>query len=424
MARWERKTHKQIKERIFAALDQNVNFYEENSLGMPASHLDAKVFTKRASFLIDAPFISTLIHNPNHIGCHTYGESIKYFSGTQELERELLAICACDILKGEEGGHDGYVTSGGTEANIVAVWIFRNYFMEEYQAKLDDLAVLCSDDSHYSIDKAANILSLDIIKIPVNEETRMIEDQVLVETVQRAKRQGKKFFIVVANMMTTMFGSVDDVDQFASVLRDEECPFKIHVDGAFGGFFYPFSQPENQLNFKNPNVHSIVVYAHKMAQAPYGTGIFLVRKGYIQYARTKEATYIEGQDYTLVGSRSGANAIAVWMILMSHGPYSWKEKIYILLKRTEWLCENLSKCGVEYYRHPKSNIVTIKADFIDHKTAEEFELMPDDHQHPKWYKIVIMDHVNIENLLPLVQKIGARRAEKKKLSAMVLEPTS
>ena len=56
-----------------------------------------------------------------------------------------------------------------------------------------------------------------------------------------------------------------------------------------------------------------------MLQAPYGTGIFLARKGLINYVYTETASYVKGLDATLVGSRSGANAIAVWMILKSHG---------------------------------------------------------------------------------------------------------
>lgn len=60
-----------------------------------------------------------------------------------------------------------------------------------------------------------------------------------------------------------------------------------------------------------------------MLQAPYGTGIFICRKGLIENVLTKEAQYVEGMDLTLCGSRSGANAIAVWMILFSYGPHKW-----------------------------------------------------------------------------------------------------
>ena len=117
---WEKKTHEEIKERVFTALKENVNYTEQHVLGIPASFLDDKIFNQDAHFLSEAPFISTLIQNPNHIGCHTLGKSESFFKGTQEIEKELIEICAVDILKGEKGEHDGYVASGGTEANMQA----------------------------------------------------------------------------------------------------------------------------------------------------------------------------------------------------------------------------------------------------------------------------------------------------------------
>lgn len=69
-----------------------------------------------------------MVDNPNHIGCHTMGESEPFFAGTQKLEKELIGIVAEDILLCKPGQYDGYVASGGTEANIQAIWIYRNLF--------------------------------------------------------------------------------------------------------------------------------------------------------------------------------------------------------------------------------------------------------------------------------------------------------
>lgn len=99
-------------------------------------------FSQDASFVKEAPFISSLIQNPNHIGCHTLGHSEPFFQGTQEIEKELIEICAVDILKGKVGEQDGYVASGGTEANIQAIWIYRNLFMKDYSAEIFDLYCL------------------------------------------------------------------------------------------------------------------------------------------------------------------------------------------------------------------------------------------------------------------------------------------
>ncbi len=94
------------------------------------------------------------------------------------------------------------------------------------------------------------------------------------------------------------------------------------------------------------------------------------------------------------------------MILFTYGPHKWFEKISILLMRTKWLCEQLDGLNIGYYRHPHMNIVTMKADKISKDIAEKFCLVPDTHDgNPKWYKVVIMDHVEIDHLEQLVSAL-------------------
>ena len=395
MRKWKRLTQKQIKERVLDSLSRNINYNSTAALGIPASYLDPKVFNQDASFLNDAPFITTMVRNPNHIGCHTLPKSESYFAGTQEIERELISICAEDILKGDVSKQDGYVASGGTEANMQAIWIYRNYFIRERSASLEEICIICSEDSHYSMDKSSNVLCIDIRKVPLTDESRIPQKASIKNVIAQAIADEKKYFIVVSNMMTTMFGSVE---------------FKMHIDGAYGGFYYPFANEENSMNFSNPNITSITLDAHKMAQAPYGTGLFLIKKGYMQYANTQQASYVKGEDSTLIGSRSGANAVAVWMILSKNGPNEWHEKVYILQKRTQWICDRLEEMGMRYYRNQHSNIVTIDARDIDPMVANKYGLVPDNHQAPAWYKIVVMEHVIIEKLEALVDDLQHSKA--------------
>jgi glutamate/tyrosine decarboxylase-like PLP-dependent enzyme len=406
MKYWKKLSESQIRKRVADALEKNIDYRDKTILGVPASHLDEKVFYGNAGFLKDAPFLSTMIHNPNHIGCHTLGESESFFVGTQEIERELVAMIGEDILNGAENGQDGYVASGGTEANIQAIWIFRNYFMAEYGAKIDEICIMGSEDCHYSVHKASNLLNIKMLEVPVDHLTRSIKEEGLVHKVRSARADGVKYFIVVANMMTTMFGSVDDVEMMARVLKAESKAYRIHIDGAYGGFVYPFSCKNTRLDFSNEEVSSITLDAHKMVQAPFGTGIFLVRKDFMKYTYTKEAQYVQGLDATLIGSRSGANAIAVWMILMSYGPHGWYEKIHILQYRTNWLCEQLKRKGVVFFRQPYSNQVAIQGSFITGDLVEKYGLVPDTHtESPSWYKIVVMEHVTVDVLEPFINDL-------------------
>ncbi|MPT34715.1 MAG: aspartate aminotransferase family protein, partial [Flavobacterium sp.] len=155
----------------------------------------------------------------------------------------------------------------------------------------------------------------------------------------------------------------------------------------------------SELDFRNPKISSITIDAHKMLQAPYGTGIFICRKGLIENVLTKEAEYVEGLDLTLCGSRSGANAVAVWLILTTYGAHGWFEKVCVLQMRTTWLCQQLDLLKIPYFREPFMNIVTIRASFIPEQVAERFNLVPQKHDTSnQWYKIVVMDHVEIEHL--------------------------
>lgn len=399
MKLWKKLTHAEQDRRITEALALNIDYKTKVSLGVPASRLDGNVFYEQAPFLKDAPLLRTYVANPNHIGCHTLGESEDFFKGTQDIEREVIEMLAVDVLHAEAGSCDGYVAAGGTEANIQAAWIYRNYFLQEHNATQQQVALIGSADTHYSIAKAANLLNLQWYSVPVADDTREIIPAELDRVVQGAVNDGVKYFIIISNMATTMFGSVDNPDVYVTCMQQHNLPFKLHIDGAFGGFIYPISMPVSNVNFSNPHVSSVTLDAHKMLQAPYGTGVFLARKGLMQYVFTKEAQYVHGQDITLSGSRSGSNAIAIWMILVTYGPHGWFEKINKLLYRTDWCCKQLDELGISYFRYPKMNIITIRAKDVPHQVATKHGLVPDTHDdHPNWFKIVVMDHVEVEHL--------------------------
>lgn len=52
-----------------------------------------------------------------------------------------------------------------------------------------------------------------------------------------------------------------------------------------------------------------------------------------------------------------------------------------------------------------ANIITIRSEFVNSEITTKFGLVPDNHAEPKWFKIVIMDHVTIEKLILLIDDI-------------------
>ena len=405
MIYWKKLSKEERNNKVQKALNANVNFSKDTSLGYPASKLDGKVFYD-ADFLKDAPVLQTFVANPNHIGRHTLGDSESAFKGTHVLEKEVLDVLAVDVFKANPNEFDGYISPGGTEANIQAIWMYRNLFQYKNQATLAEIAILASEDTHYSIPKAANVLQLDWLKIPVAFENREIDALALEAIIVTAKENGKKYFIVVSNMGTTMFGSVDNPEVYTTILEKHHLDYKLHIDGAYGGFVYPFSNEKSIINFSNPKISSITIDAHKMLQAPYGTGVFICRKGLIENVLTKEAQYLEGMDLTLCGSRSGANAVAVWMILFTYGPHKWFEKVSVLQMRTQYLCSELDTLGIRYFRESHMNIVAIHSEFIPKTIAEKYDLVPETHNSEnKWYKIVLMNHVEVQHLTIFIDEL-------------------
>ncbi len=401
-------TKEAIKERVFDALDQNRNYDSDYILGIPGSYLDTQQFHRDAEFLKNAPFLRTFINNPNHIGCHTLteekGEDL--FRGTQKLEIELIRLVSEEILRAESKSIDGYVAPGGTEANIQAMWIYRNYYKKQYRAKNHEIGVVFSTDSHYSMYKGANLLSIQPIPVQVDEDTREIKETELLEAVKKAHVQGVKYFIGIVNMSTTMFGSVDNASQMARIFKKQDLPYKIHADGAFGGFIFPFTHPDNPLDFKNPEINSITLDAHKMLMAPYGTGIFLIRKGWMHHAATQEAQYVQGLDYTLCGSRNGAQAVSIWMILQTYGPEGWRANIKSLMDETDKICHALNDLNIPYFRNPHMNIISIKAGYFPEEISGKFRLVADTYEgEPKWWKIVVMPHTKGEVVQTFIEDI-------------------
>jgi glutamate/tyrosine decarboxylase-like PLP-dependent enzyme len=392
--RWAKSSLAQVRKTIFKALGENISFLTGEIMGLPVSHLDKHVFNHKAAK--KAPFLKALVENPNHIGCHTLKdvETEPFFKGTQKIELKALQICAENILGAAPDSYDGYIASGGTESNIQAIWMFRNYYKKNYHLKNHEVGVLFSRDTHYSVYKACDILGTTPFSIEVDSNTREFTEATFRASIAQLKREKITHVVLVLNMGTTMFGIVDDIDMPTKILEEEGIDYKVHVDAAFGGFIYPFLCPDNKLSFENPKVLSVSMDAHKMLQAPYGTGVFLTRKGIIEYTYTETAKYVVGGDFTLVGSRSGATSVAVWMILKRYGSDGMQLRMDRIKIMADEMCAEIESLNIPYLRNHYMNIVAIPHEYVRDDIASRFSLVPDDHDHPTWWKVVLMGHIS------------------------------
>ena len=58
---WPKLTSDKIKEKVFDALNTNINYRKSTILGIPGTYLDSEVFYDDAPFLENASFLSHLL---------------------------------------------------------------------------------------------------------------------------------------------------------------------------------------------------------------------------------------------------------------------------------------------------------------------------------------------------------------------------
>lgn len=130
---------------------------------------------------------------------------------------------------------------------------------------------------------------------------------------------------VVAVAGTTFTGECDDVpgiDAMLSELRGRGLEVPMHVDGASGGFVFPFSDPDFAWDFRLESVKSINVSGHKFGLVYPGVGWLVLRDEdqlpeqlvfYEDYLGERDATF------TLNFSGSSAFVLAQYYNFVRHG---------------------------------------------------------------------------------------------------------
>jgi glutamate decarboxylase len=220
----------------------------------------------------------------------------------------------------------GVFCSGGTVANITALWVARNRMLgprgafagvaEEglaaalRHADLDGLAVFVSQRGHYSLAKGTDLLGLgqrNIIAIPVTAQHK-IDVAGLQREIARAKSRRLGIMAIVGVAGTTETGNVDDLTALAEVAAEHRAFF--HVDAAWGGPTL-FSRQHAGLLAGIERADSVTIDAHKQLYVPVGAGMVLFRDVESLSSVEHHANYVIRKGsrdigkHTLEGTRSG-----------------------------------------------------------------------------------------------------------------------
>jgi hypothetical protein len=82
-------------------------------------------------------------------------------------------------------------------------------------------------------------------------------------------------------------------------------------------------------------------------------------------------------------------------------------KIHDLSVRADQFAAGLTDLGIAFFRSPQSNILTLHGNQVAPEIAQRFGLVPDNHHHPIWYKVVVMEHATTERLNALLRALKA-----------------
>ncbi|AVH55607.1 MULTISPECIES: pyridoxal-dependent decarboxylase [Streptomyces] len=148
------------------------------------------------------------------------------------------------VLTQRGDGPDGHLTSGASEATLSALCIAHNLLRTGGHR----IPVLTSDLCHSSVAKAAEILDLDLVRLPAGPAWTLTREQIR-QAAAEAIADGVTGIIVVATAGNYNSGFAGPVDEIATDLRD--IAFQrpghvrcfLHVDAAHGGFVFPFTAP-------------------------------------------------------------------------------------------------------------------------------------------------------------------------------------
>jgi histidine decarboxylase len=226
-----------------------------------------------------------------------------YNINTLRVEKELVEFYAKIILKTTVNMW-GYCASGSTECVLHAMWIARKRF--------PNAAIYASEDSHFCVAKAADMLCMRLVKIPVIPKTGEMDMMQLYEQVTKQETA-----IVIFTAGTTVRNAYDNLEAFYGLplFRDK---LHIHIDGAFGGAVYPFVR-RNWLRY---SFDSFNVSFHKFLGCPSPCALFLIKRNILNElcgdgAFGHEMRYLPERDYTLSCSRNGSVVADMYIQLMS-----------------------------------------------------------------------------------------------------------
>ncbi|RLG36664.1 tyrosine decarboxylase MfnA [Candidatus Alkanophaga liquidiphilum] len=360
--------------------------------GLSAEEVELLLEEKKRKDLRYERIFSSMCTYPHEIAIRAHMKFIEanlgdygLFPGTKEMESEVVRMLGS--LLGKEDAV-GYVTTGGTESNIQAIRAARNLKRKELGNATFNIVV--PESAHFSFDKIADLLSLEVRKARLDDELR-------VDVGAVGELTDKRTVAIVGIAGTTEFGQIDPIEELAE-LALEKSVF-LHVDAAFGGFVIPFLERRYKFDFSVEGVSAISIDPHKMGMSTIPAGCLLFRRREHLEALAVETPYLTTKaQYSLVGTRSGAAAAATFAVLKLLGREGLRKVVGECMRLTKLIVEGARKLGVEPVIEPVMNVIALKVENVElvAERLREWGWRVSTTKKPKALRLVIMPHVTEE----------------------------
>ncbi len=284
-----------------------------------------------------------LPQNPNNLGNWSYKflRNKKLFA-TYQIEKEVI-LQIISLLNSKNESIEGYVTSGATEGNIFSAWAGRKYLQQKFEN--GQICLLCTDLSHYSIPKSADITNIAKFTVAIDRSSWSMSLPSLSKLLLRLYNKGYRGFIIACTLGHTIGGTNDDIEgihQLIDNFKKERgnVDFFLWLDAALSGSIIPFIRPGFNP-FSRKVVQTFIIDYHKFPGIPYPAGIILYRT-HLRKLVEKETYYLKQKDNTLLGSRTGIASVAIWATIQHYGITGFQKIILESIKRKNKFLSEIS----------------------------------------------------------------------------------
>ncbi len=256
-----------------------------------------------------------------------YGGSWQEGAGAVFAENQ--AIQWLIDLAGLPESAGGVFVQGGTIGNLSALVVARAEARKKF-GNPERWVIACSQEAHSSVVSAANVMDVDVLKVAVDKDGRLLGATVAQAIDELHASTNKRVFAVVATSGTTNLGIIDDLKGIGNTAHERDIWF--HVDGAYG--LAALCAPSVRHMFDGVEAaDSFIVDPHKWLFAPFDACALVYRNPDLaKQAHSQHASYLDTlkddnwspSDYAIHLTRR-TRGLPFWFSLAAHGTDAYTE---------------------------------------------------------------------------------------------------